>query len=180
MSGLDKAELDEDKQTTVEEGTRFKGTLQSTCRVVVRGVVDGELEAPSVDVAATGSVTGNVKAQSLQSSGVLAGHIDVDELFLSGSVQNDTVIRAKSLDVKLQSDSKLEVKFGECMLEVGEDPTLELGEASSGRSALKKGDKANARRADLTAAVDAASATSAAAAGTESSSKTDGNSTAST
>jgi cytoskeletal protein CcmA (bactofilin family) len=142
MSGLDKTEADL-KQTTVEEGTHFKGTLQSTCRVVVRGVVDGELHAPDVVVAESGTVTGTVKAQSLQSSGTLAGRIDVDDLVLSGSVKNDTVIRAKTLEVKLQQqqgdDGKLEVRFGECMLEVGDDPSLELTEAPSGRSAQKKG-----------------------------------------
>ena len=140
MSGLDKTEADL-KQTTVEEGTQFKGTLQSTCRVVVRGVVDGELHAPDVVVAECGSVTGTIKAGSLQSSGVLAGRIDVDDLVLSGSVKNDTVIRAKTLEVKLQQndDTKLEVRFGECMLEVGDDPSLELTETPSGRSAQKKG-----------------------------------------
>ena len=45
MSKMDKPE---EKQTTVEEGTQFKGTLQSTCRVMVRGVVDGDLTAPAV------------------------------------------------------------------------------------------------------------------------------------
>jgi cytoskeletal protein CcmA (bactofilin family) len=134
MSGLDKIEAADLKQTTVEEGTQFKGTLQSTCRVVVRGSVEGELQAPAVVVAETGSVTGNVKAQSLHSSGVLAGRIDVEDLVLSGSVHNDTVIRARSLEVKLhQPDAgKIEVKFGECILEVGDDPALELGLESSG------------------------------------------------
>lgn len=148
MSGLDKTEADL-KQTTVEEGTQFKGTLQSTCRVVVRGVVDGELNAPDIVVAECGSVTGSVKAQSLQSSGVLAGRIDVDDVVLSGSVKNDTVIRAKTLEVKLQQsdEGKLEVRFGECLLEVGDDPGLELGETGGSRSTSKK-DAGKGRRND--------------------------------
>lgn len=139
MSELDKTEADT-KQTTVEEGTQFKGSLQSTCRVVVRGVVDGELSAPSVVVTESGSVIGSVKAQSLVSSGVLAGRIDVDDLVLSGSVRNDTVIRAKTLEVKLQQtdSNKLKLRFGECMLEVGDDVGIEIGEAAPGRSASKK------------------------------------------
>ena len=135
MSGLDKTETDL-KQTTVEEGTHFKGTLQSNGRVLVRGVVDGELSAPAVVVTESGSVIGSVRAQSLQSSGVLAGRIDVDDVVLSGSVNNDTVIRAKTLEVKLQQQGdagKLEVRFGQCALEVGDDPGLELGEPAAER-----------------------------------------------
>jgi cytoskeletal protein CcmA (bactofilin family) len=153
MSGLDKTEA-ELKQTTVEEGTQFKGTLQSTCRVVVRGVVDGELNAPAVVVAESGAVIGNVKAQSLQSLGVLAGRIDVDDVVLSGTVRNDTIIRAKTLEVKLQqTDSgKLELRFGECMLEVGDDPALEIGDTSSGRPAPKKSGSARRNDAPIEAA----------------------------
>jgi cytoskeletal protein CcmA (bactofilin family) len=164
MSGLDKTEADI-KQTTVEEGTQFKGTLQSTCRVVVRGVVDGELNAPTVVVTESGSVIGNVKAQSLQSSGVLAGRIEADDVVLSGSVRNDTVIRAKTLEVKLQQgdSGKLELRFGECLLEVGDDPGIEIGEAAPGRSVSSKKSGGGARRneppieaADKTASVEAA------------------------
>lgn len=144
MSGLDKTEAADLKQTTVEEGTRFKGTLESTCRVVVRGAVDGELNAPNVVISETGAVTGSVKAQSLQSSGVLAGRVDVDDLVLGGSVRGDTVIRAKTLEVKLQQPEeggKIEMKFGECVLEVGDDPALELGEPSGSRQAANQSGK---------------------------------------
>ncbi|HET8936529.1 MAG TPA: polymer-forming cytoskeletal protein [Polyangiales bacterium] len=154
MSGLDKTEADL-KQTTVEEGTQFKGTLQSTCPVVVRGVVDGELNAPSVVVTESGSVFGSVKAQSLHSTGVLAGRIDVDDLVLLGTVRNDTVIRAKTLEVKLQQpeSGKLELRFGECLLEVGDDPGLEVGEPAPGRSTPKKG---SARRNEPPSPIEAA------------------------
>jgi cytoskeletal protein CcmA (bactofilin family) len=176
MSELDKIEASDLKQTTVEEGTLFKGTLQSTCRVVVRGSIDGELQAPAVVVSETGSVTGNVKAQSLHSSGVLAGRIDVDDLVLSGSVRNDTVIRAKSLEVKLhhanQADAgKIEVKFGECILEVGDDPAIELSpesgstRASSVSQLVKKGGAAGGAGRKQEPATDTAA--KAAASGTE-------------
>ena len=39
---------------------------------------------------------------------------------LSGTVKDNTVIRAKSLEVKLQpANGKMQVIFGECALEVG-------------------------------------------------------------
>jgi cytoskeletal protein CcmA (bactofilin family) len=171
MSGLDKTEADL-KQTTVEEGTQFKGTLQSNCRVLVRGVVDGELNAPVVVVAETGSVIGNVKAQSLQSSGVLAGRIDVDDVVLSGVVKNDTVIRAKTMEVKLQQGEagKIEVRFGECLLEVGDDPGLELGDPRESRPAPKK--STSARRNDPAIEAGDKQANAEAAAKTESSAAT--------
>jgi cytoskeletal protein CcmA (bactofilin family) len=114
MAELDNNEAPQ-KQTTVEEGTQFRGTLQSSCQVVVRGLVEGELTAPSVVISESGSVVGHVTAQTIRSEGELAGHVDADEVFLSGSVRNDTVIRAKTLEVKLSGgDKKLELKFGEC------------------------------------------------------------------
>ncbi|MET0390728.1 MAG: polymer-forming cytoskeletal protein [Polyangiales bacterium] len=126
MLDLDKTEPGT-KQTTIEEGTKFTGTLESTCQVVVRGEVDGELNAPTLVIAETGTVVGNVRAQSIQSSGVLAGRVDADDIFLSGRVRSDTVIRAKTMEVKLQSNKqKLEITFGECILDVGEDPSKDV------------------------------------------------------
>jgi cytoskeletal protein CcmA (bactofilin family) len=97
--------------------------LHSTCQVLVRGVVDGDLKAPTVIVSETGTVIGNVKADCIRSEGVLAGRVDANDVYLSGNVRSDTVIRAKTLEVKLQRKSdKLEVTFGECILDVGDDP----------------------------------------------------------
>jgi len=143
MSELDKSEAPL-KQTTVEEGTQFRGTLQSNGQVLVRGVVEGDLSAPTVVIAESGSVVGNVKAQSIRSEGVLAGHVDADEIVLSGSVRSDTVIRARTLEVKLQStDKKLELTFGECILEVGDDPNADVSEAQpvrTGKKAARRGE----------------------------------------
>src|SRR5262245_4443123 len=87
MSELDRLDKNEAnyRSTTVEEGTQFKGALHSSCPVTVRGVVDGELVAPALVVAETGSVIGTVRVQSIQSSGVLAGRIEADDIQLSGS-----------------------------------------------------------------------------------------------
>src|ERR1700742_2385750 len=111
------------KQTLVEEGTELKGTLKSSCQVVINGKVDGQIEAPALTITASGTVLGTVRAQKLRSEGTLAGDIDADDVYLSGTVRSNTMIRAKKLEVKLAPEKgKLEVSFGECMVEVGEDP----------------------------------------------------------
>ena len=134
-----------DKQTTVEEGTEFKGTLTSNCPVVVRGALDGDIKAPAMTVAETGTVVGNVEAKSIRSEGVLAGRVDADDIYLSGSVRSDTVIRAKTLEVKLKRDrGKLEVTFGDCILEVGDDPNAEAKKDAQAEAG-KQGEKASKR-----------------------------------
>ena len=90
-----------DKQTLIEQGTEFKGIMTSTCPVVVNGRVEGELSAPELDVTATGSATGVIKADRLSSRGRLSGNIDAGDLYLSGSVGSKTVIKARNLEVKL-------------------------------------------------------------------------------
>jgi cytoskeletal protein CcmA (bactofilin family) len=138
MAKNDKAEIS-GKQTTVEEGTQFKGTLSSNCPVMVRGVVDGDVSAPSIIVSESGSVTGNVKAECIRSEGVIAGRVDADDVYLSGNVRSDTMIRAKTLEVKLErAEGKLQVTFGECILDVGDDPS---GEVSDGIRMQNKPDK---------------------------------------
>lgn len=110
-----------EKKTLIEEGTRFKGSLSSSCAVVVRGSVDGDLSAPSLTVSPSGAVHGTVKVGEMRSEGELAGEFDADTVHLAGSVKDNTVIRAKSLEVKLQpAQGKMQVIFGECALDVGE------------------------------------------------------------
>ena len=92
----------------------------------MKGGVEGDIQAPSLTVASSGTVSGKVKAGELKSEGALAGEFDVEKVQLSGSVKDNTVIRAKSLEVKLTSTgSKMQVVFGECELEVGEQPSRE-------------------------------------------------------
>jgi len=118
-----------DKRTLVEEGTTFKGSLTSTCPILVKGTINGDLEAPSLTVASTGSVSGKVKAGELKSEGEISGEFDVDKVVLSGAVKDNTVIRAKALEVKLAvTGSKLQVIFGEVQLDIGEQPKLEKTE----------------------------------------------------
>lgn len=114
-----------EKRTLVEEGTTFKGTLTSTCPIFVKGGIEGDIQAPSLTVATSGTVSGKVKAGELKSEGILAGEVDVEKVTLSGSVKDNTVIKAKSLEVKLAANnSKMQVVFGECELEVGDQPVL--------------------------------------------------------
>jgi cytoskeletal protein CcmA (bactofilin family) len=115
-----------EKRTLVEEGTTFKGTLTSTCPIFVKGGVEGEIQTPSLTVATSGTVSGKVKAGELKSEGSLAGEFDVEKVQLSGTVKDNTVIRAKSLEVKLTvASAKMQVVFGECDLEIGDPPTRE-------------------------------------------------------
>ena len=113
-----------DKKTLVEEGTEFKGSLSSRCPVEVRGRVDGDLNAPSLHVSATGAVSGKVRVGQLVSEGEVAGELDADAAHLSGTVKDNTVIRAQTLEVKLAPSNghKLQVIFGEVSLDVGDAP----------------------------------------------------------
>ncbi len=125
-----------EKRTLVEEGTTFKGSMTSTCPVLVKGGIEGDVQAPSLTVASSGTVSGKVKAGELKSEGSLAGEFDVDKIQLSGSVKDNTIIRAKSLEVKLSSaNGKMQVVFGETELEVGDQPTREKAADKDGKSA---------------------------------------------
>jgi len=108
------------RKTLVEEGTHFKGSLSSNCPIEVKGRVEGDLTAPALAISASGAVHGKVKVGEMRSQGELAGEFDADVVQLSGTVKDNTIIRAKSLEVRLSSaDSKMQVVFGECSLEVG-------------------------------------------------------------
>jgi cytoskeletal protein CcmA (bactofilin family) len=115
-----------EKTTLVEEGTEFKGTLASNCPILIKGKVDGEVSGPSLHISPSGAVSGTVKVRELESEGELAGQCEADIVRLSGRVKDRTVIRAKTLEMKVASDKgKLEVMFGECELEVGDAPSKE-------------------------------------------------------
>jgi cytoskeletal protein CcmA (bactofilin family) len=110
------------KQTIVEDGTEFEGVLRSKCAIVVSGQLKGEVSAPSLTLKPEGSVSGKIKVSQLKSEGSLGGEIDAESVELSGTVSDDTVIRAAALEVKLNQSggSKLKVSFGNCELQVGE------------------------------------------------------------
>jgi cytoskeletal protein CcmA (bactofilin family) len=114
------------KKTLVEEGTQFKGSLSSSCPVVVKGRIEGDVAAPSLQVSATGAVHGKVKVGEVLSHGELSGEFDAETVQLSGVVKDNTIVRAKSLEVKLTPvNGKMQIVFGECTLDVGDLPTKE-------------------------------------------------------
>jgi cytoskeletal protein CcmA (bactofilin family) len=126
------------KQTVVEEGSEFKGTLASSCGIIVRGRIEGEIQAPSLEVSTSGAVHGRVKVAQVVSQGEIAGEFDADAINLAGHVKDNTVIRAKSLEVRLHSESgKMQIIFGECELSVGEEP---IDEQTGKRRGRKRGD----------------------------------------
>lgn len=115
------------KQTVVEEGTELNGVLKSRCSVVVNGRFEGEIEAPELSVSAGGTVQGTMRVALLVSEGTLAGTIDAEQVQLSGTIRSQTRIKTSDLEVRLeQAGNKLEVEFGECTLDVGEDPADKL------------------------------------------------------
>lgn len=102
-----------EKRTVVEEGTQLKGSIVSTCPIVVQGSVEGTVDGPAVTVSATGSVSGTIATSALKSAGKISGDFDVETAQIAGSVANNTVVRASALDVKLTHPSgKLQLTFG--------------------------------------------------------------------
>jgi len=129
------------RKTLVEEGTQFKGSMSSDCPIEVKGKIEGDLTAPALSVSASGAVHGKVKVGDIKSEGELAGEFDADTVQLSGTVKDNTVIRAKSLEVKLTpANGKMQVIFGECQLEVGSEqpaPGKEAAKPASIRPAAE-------------------------------------------
>jgi len=121
---------DRSKQTVIENGTEFDGTIVSECPITLSGTIKGQLDAPSLDVTPEGSVHGKVTVGELKSEGEVSGEIEAGSVELSGRVSDQTVIRAKTLQVKLSKDKGgVEVSFGNCELEVGDMPVKSKGKS---------------------------------------------------
>lgn len=122
----DKSGLPTGKHTLVEEGTEFKGTMSSSCPIVVMGKVEGDVAGPVIHVTPSGVVAGVVKVKDLHSAGELAGEVEAETVRISGRVRDKTVIRARSLDVSLNTTKGgMQVVFGECELAIGDEPNKE-------------------------------------------------------
>jgi len=114
---------EQNKKTIIENGTEFEGSIRSDCDIALSGSVKGKLNAPALTVSGSGTVEGQVNVSRLKSEGEISGEIVAETVELSGRVNDQTIIRAKSLQVKLtQSKGGVEVCFGDCELEIGDKP----------------------------------------------------------
>ena len=121
-----------EKQTLVEEGTRFEGSFSSEGPIVVKGTIQGRVTAPSLRISETGVVQGKVKVGELVSQGELSGEVDADLVHLSGIVRDKTIVRARSLEVKLAAPGgRMEIVFGASSLEADDAPSNEVAANSS-------------------------------------------------
>jgi cytoskeletal protein CcmA (bactofilin family) len=128
----DKHGLPTGKHTLVEEGTEFKGTMSSSCPIVVMGKVEGDIAGPVIHITPSGVVAGVVKVKDLHSAGELAGEVEAETVQISGKVRDRTVIRARSLEVSLNvSKGGMQVVFGECELAIGDEPNKEAAIAAA-------------------------------------------------
>jgi len=108
------------KQTVIEDGTEFDGSLSSRCPISLSGTVKGELLAPVLNVTPSGSVHGCVRVERLVCRGEISGEIQAQSVELSGKVSDQTVITAETLEVRLsQPGEGVRVTFGNCELNVG-------------------------------------------------------------
>lgn len=111
------------RRTIIEQGTSFRGSLSSTCPIDVHGSIEGDVDTPVLAVSTSGRVHGRARVGSVHSDGELSGEFDAESVELAGQVRDNTVIRARSLHVKLASErGKLQVIFGECELAIGDEP----------------------------------------------------------
>jgi cytoskeletal protein CcmA (bactofilin family) len=132
VSMNDKSGLPTGKHTLVEEGTEFKGTMSSSCPIVVMGKIEGDIAGPVIHITPSGVVSGVVKVKQLRSDGELAGEVEADTVEISGRVRDRTIIRARSLEVSLSvSKGGMQVVFGECELAVGDEPNKEAAVAAA-------------------------------------------------
>jgi len=113
------------RQTVIEEGTSLSGTLEARGPILVMGRLEGTVAGPTVEVTATGALSGRLKAGTLRSRGALGGHLDADEVDLGGTVMDQTVIHARALAVTLGDGDAAGAAFGDCELNVGEEPDRE-------------------------------------------------------
>ena len=154
----------QEKRTVVEEGTQLKGNLESACPVVVNGRIQGDVQAPALTVSTTGTVGGTAKVGTIRCEGELAGEFDADHVELSGTVKDNTVIRACTIEMKLTGKSgKKQIIFAQSEELDAEQPAADAGakpaEASksdgNGDSAAKRASESPAK-ADSQKAEDSA------------------------
>jgi cytoskeletal protein CcmA (bactofilin family) len=130
---------EETKRTIIENGTEIDGAIKSQRPIVLSGSVKGQVTAPSLEVTKDGMVKGTVKVSLFSCKGEVGGEIDAETVELSGRVCDATVIRSKTLDVKLaQGEGAVEVTFGNCELNVGELPAMKKAKPAASAAESSK------------------------------------------
>lgn len=128
MADSMRAAADAEGSTIIEEGTNFRGTLTSNRPILVNGRVEGDVSAPAVRVTRSGVLQGNVEAKMISCRGSAAGAFDADTIELSGSIAENTRIRAQRLNLKIVSTSgKIELAFGQAVTAQEWEPPVAEG-----------------------------------------------------
>jgi cytoskeletal protein CcmA (bactofilin family) len=116
----------EGRASIIDQGAVFKGTITATSNVIVRGVLEGEITGPGLEVDASGVVVGHAKVTKLRASGELEGTYEAEQAEVYGRLRDGVLIRADSLTVaNSEEDTSTHVFFGECELEIGPLPNQE-------------------------------------------------------
>jgi len=114
---------EQSKRTVIENGTEIDGAIKSERPIVLSGKVKGQITAPSLEVTQEGTVNGTVKVSQFTCKGEVGGEVIAEAVELAGRVCDATVIKSKTLDVKLaQGEGGVQVTFGNCELQVGDLP----------------------------------------------------------
>ena len=103
---------EETKRTIIENGTEIDGAIKSERSIVLSGSVKGQITAPSLEVTQDGKVSGTIKVSKFSCKGEVGGEVFAEAVELSGRVCDSTVIRSKTLDVKLAQNEGA-VEFSE-------------------------------------------------------------------
>jgi cytoskeletal protein CcmA (bactofilin family) len=134
----------EQKQTIIESGTEIEGAIKSDRPIILSGNVKGKITAPSLEITKEGSVNGTVTVNQFSCKGEVGGEVLAESVELAGRVADATVIKSKSLDVKLsQGEGGVQVVFGNCELQVGELPVRNGAKKTSSTDSSKMVDAAS-------------------------------------
>jgi cytoskeletal protein CcmA (bactofilin family) len=95
------ASSEKNKLLSIGEGVRFAGKVLEADSVVLQGTAEGEIKARSLEISATGSLTGTVSADTMTVAGTFSGDaLVVGALIVASSGYIDGKISYGSLSVE--------------------------------------------------------------------------------
>ena len=95
------ASSEKNKLLSIGEGVRFAGEVLEADSVVLQGTAEGEIKARSLEISATGSLTGTVSADTMTVAGTFSGDaLVVGALNVASSGYIDGKISYGSLSVE--------------------------------------------------------------------------------